>query len=129
MHGEEERLGARVVETGTPEILCTVEDRVARVCLNRPDARNALTLDMKRALVELIPQLGEDREGWMAASPIHLIHEDVPPFFVVHGATDTLVHPSVSRRLTEALQEAGMLALCESLGAAPVEKPPGSSNL
>jgi enoyl-CoA hydratase/carnithine racemase len=48
------------VETGTSEILCRVEDRVAVVTLNRPEARNALTMDMKRALVELVPKLGGD---------------------------------------------------------------------
>jgi len=48
------------VETGTGEVLCRVEDRVAVVTLNRPDARNALTMDMKRALAELVPALGAD---------------------------------------------------------------------
>jgi len=50
------------VETGTSEILCRVEERVATVTLHRPDARNALTLDMKRALIELVPRLGADPE-------------------------------------------------------------------
>ena len=48
------------METGTPEILCRVDDRVAFVTLNRPDARNALTLEMKRSLIELVPKLGAD---------------------------------------------------------------------
>jgi len=48
------------VETGTPEILCRVEARVALVTLNRPEARNALTLEMKQALIELVPRLGAD---------------------------------------------------------------------
>jgi len=51
---------AREVETGTPEVRCRVEARVARVLLDRPDARNALTLDMKRALVELLPAIDGD---------------------------------------------------------------------
>ncbi len=49
----------RLLPTCTPEVLCHVEDRVAVVTLNRPEARNAITLDMKRALVELIQVLGE----------------------------------------------------------------------
>jgi enoyl-CoA hydratase/carnithine racemase len=51
---------ARSVETGTPEVRCRVEDRVAVVTLSRPEARNALTLAMKRALAALIPALGDD---------------------------------------------------------------------
>jgi enoyl-CoA hydratase/carnithine racemase len=47
-------------ETGTEQVLCHVEDRVAVVTLNRPEARNALTLPMKRALVALLEALGED---------------------------------------------------------------------
>lgn len=50
----------RDVETNTPEVLCHVEQRVALVTLNRPEARNAITTEMKRALVGLIPALGED---------------------------------------------------------------------
>jgi enoyl-CoA hydratase/carnithine racemase len=53
-------LGRREVDTGTGQLLCHVEDRVATVTLNRPEARNALTLDIKQALHALIPALGED---------------------------------------------------------------------
>jgi 2-(1,2-epoxy-1,2-dihydrophenyl)acetyl-CoA isomerase len=52
--------GAR--ETGTEQVLCRVEDRVAVVTLHRPEARNALTLEMKRALAALLPALGGDSE-------------------------------------------------------------------
>jgi enoyl-CoA hydratase/carnithine racemase len=48
------------VETRTDQVLCRVEDRVAVVTLNRPEARNALTLEMKRALAALLPALGAD---------------------------------------------------------------------
>jgi enoyl-CoA hydratase/carnithine racemase len=47
-------------ETGTGQVLCRVEDRVAVVTLNRPEARNALTLEMKSALAALLPALGGD---------------------------------------------------------------------
>ena len=50
----------REVETGTGELLCRVEDRVAVLTLNRPEARNALTWDLKWALLDLIPKLGQD---------------------------------------------------------------------
>lgn len=48
---------ARAIETGTPEVLCRVEHGVATVTLHRPDARNALTMDMKQALWRLLPEL------------------------------------------------------------------------
>jgi enoyl-CoA hydratase/carnithine racemase len=52
--------GPRGVETGTPEVLCRVEQGVGVVVLNRPEARNALTLAMKEALLELLPRLEAD---------------------------------------------------------------------
>jgi enoyl-CoA hydratase/carnithine racemase len=52
----------RRVETGSPELLCHVEARVAVVTLHRPEARNALTLGMKDALRALLPALAADRD-------------------------------------------------------------------
>jgi enoyl-CoA hydratase/carnithine racemase len=52
----------RAVETGTGQVLCRVEERAAVVTLNRPEARNALTLEMKRALAALLPALAGDPE-------------------------------------------------------------------
>jgi enoyl-CoA hydratase/carnithine racemase len=46
--------------TGTDEVLVRVEERVGVVVLNRPEARNALTLEMKRALARVIRALGAD---------------------------------------------------------------------
>jgi enoyl-CoA hydratase/carnithine racemase len=48
------------IETGTEQILCRLEARVASVTLHRPEARNALTLEMKQALARLVPALGAD---------------------------------------------------------------------
>ena len=50
----------RKLETSSPELLCSVEERVARVTLNRPEARNALSPELKEALLDLIPRLGAD---------------------------------------------------------------------
>ena len=47
-------------ETGTDELRVRIDGRVGVVVLNRPDARNALTLEMKRALARVIPALGAD---------------------------------------------------------------------
>lgn len=51
---------ARDIDTGTDQLLCRIEERVAVVTLNRPEARNALTWEMKGALVEWVPRLGAD---------------------------------------------------------------------
>jgi enoyl-CoA hydratase/carnithine racemase len=53
-------LGDLTIETGTPELTARLRGRVARVTLDRPEARNALTLEMKHALAKLVPQLGAD---------------------------------------------------------------------
>jgi len=50
----------RAVDTGTPQLQCRVEDRLAVVTLARPEARNALTLEMKQALAALLPRLAGD---------------------------------------------------------------------
>jgi enoyl-CoA hydratase/carnithine racemase len=51
---------ARTLETGSDELLCRVEERVAVVTLSRPEAKNALTLAMKQALAKLLPALAAD---------------------------------------------------------------------
>ena len=50
----------RTIDTGTDELLCRVEDRAAVLTLNRPRARNALSLELKEALLRVVPQLGRD---------------------------------------------------------------------
>ena len=57
-----ETTAAREVDTGSAQVLCRVEERVAVVTLNRPDARNALTMEMKQALARTLPELGRDTE-------------------------------------------------------------------
>lgn len=49
-------------ETGTSELLCDVRDRVATITLHRPEAKNALTMDMKDALYRLLLGIEEDAE-------------------------------------------------------------------
>jgi enoyl-CoA hydratase/carnithine racemase len=56
----EERMSER--DTGTPEVLCDVRERVATITLNRPEAKNALTMDMKEALYCLVRDLEDDPE-------------------------------------------------------------------
>ena len=47
-------------ETGTSEVLCAVRERVATITLNRPEAKNAMTMDMKEALYCLVRDLEDD---------------------------------------------------------------------
>ncbi|MBO4221485.1 enoyl-CoA hydratase-related protein [Bradyrhizobium neotropicale] len=48
------------VETGTAELLCHVDGRVAILTLNRPEARNALSDNLTPALRRMIKSLGDD---------------------------------------------------------------------
>jgi enoyl-CoA hydratase/carnithine racemase len=50
----------RAVDTGTDQLLCRVEERVAVVTLNRPKARNALSMELKDALYRVVPKLEAD---------------------------------------------------------------------
>jgi enoyl-CoA hydratase/carnithine racemase len=52
----------KAVETGSEQVLCRVAQRVATLTLNRPEARNALTMEMKQALVRTLPELARDPE-------------------------------------------------------------------
>ncbi len=51
---------SRTIDTGTDQLLCRIEDRVAVVTLNWPEARNALSRALKDSLIRLIPELGGD---------------------------------------------------------------------
>jgi enoyl-CoA hydratase/carnithine racemase len=62
LYGEGPVSEAREIKTGSDELLCRIEERVGIVTLNRPEARNALTWDMKAALIEWVPRLGADPE-------------------------------------------------------------------
>jgi enoyl-CoA hydratase/carnithine racemase len=51
---------AQDIDTGTGQLRLRVEDRVALLTLHRPEARNALSFELKAALAEWIPRLGAD---------------------------------------------------------------------
>jgi enoyl-CoA hydratase/carnithine racemase len=48
------------IDTGTPQLLCRVQDGVAIITLNRPEARNALSPDLTPALRNMIRERGDD---------------------------------------------------------------------
>jgi enoyl-CoA hydratase/carnithine racemase len=51
---------ARKIETGTDELLCRVEERVAVVTLDRPESRNALSVTLKQGLHRVFDALEVD---------------------------------------------------------------------
>ena len=53
----------RAIDTGCSELLCSIKDGVALITLHRPEARNALTMEMKLALWSLLPALDADPEA------------------------------------------------------------------
>jgi enoyl-CoA hydratase/carnithine racemase len=51
---------AQSIDTGTGQLLCTVQDRVMTVTLNRPEARNALSEELSPAFCRMIARAAED---------------------------------------------------------------------
>src|SRR3984957_8286549 len=48
------------IDTGTDELLCEIDGRVATITLNRPEARNSLSDHLTPALRRMIRQCGDD---------------------------------------------------------------------
>jgi 2-(1,2-epoxy-1,2-dihydrophenyl)acetyl-CoA isomerase len=44
------------IDTGTPDLLATLDDGVLTLTLNRPDARNAMSLAINQALAQQLAQ-------------------------------------------------------------------------
>ena len=55
-----------------------------------------------RYIMKTTPE--DDPALYKAASPIAHVHADAPPFFIVHGESDTLVPVASARRFAEALR-------------------------
>ena len=61
MAGATDRIEAeRIVDTGSDTLLCRVVSRVAVVTLNRPESRNALSMELKEALQRTVDALERD---------------------------------------------------------------------
>ena len=61
---------------------------------------------MKPFLERLVLKCSPDTESdlWSSASPMSLIHEDAPPFFVIHGTHDSLVFVEEARIFVDNLR-------------------------
>lgn len=51
-------------------------------------------------------KLNKERDAFLAASPMHRIHSDVPPMFVIHGDQDSLAPVEEARHFVARLREA-----------------------
>ena len=67
--------------------------------------------EMLERLVMKTP-LSTHREQWEHASPLHRIHPDAPPFFVVHGTHDSLTPVEEARLFVEQLRKTSHEAVC-----------------
>jgi acetyl esterase/lipase len=48
--------------------------------------------------------VADDPERFVEASPLHHVHEGVPPFFVIHGDRDTLAPVEDARAFVERMR-------------------------
>jgi len=48
------------IDSGTPQLLCEVHQRVATITFNRPEARNSLSDELTPALRRMIKRFGSD---------------------------------------------------------------------
>ncbi|MEM7429705.1 MAG: enoyl-CoA hydratase [Pseudomonadota bacterium] len=55
-------MAARTIDTGTDELLCSVEDHVATITLNRPERRNALSDNLTPAFRQALLDLEADTD-------------------------------------------------------------------
>ncbi|MER3452225.1 MAG: alpha/beta hydrolase [Acidimicrobiia bacterium] len=62
--------------------------------------------DMEGFLTRVVmkSRLSDDRVRWEAASPLHRVNADAPPFFVIHGRNDSLVPVTQARLFVERLR-------------------------
>jgi acetyl esterase/lipase len=65
-------------------------------------ANRALLRLLERAVFR--KRLSDAPDEFAAASPVHRVHEGAPPFFVIHGAHDSLVPVTEARRFVERLR-------------------------
>jgi acetyl esterase/lipase len=64
------------------------------------------------ARVVMKTSLATHREQWEQASPLHRIHADAPPFFVVHGSHDSLTPVEEARLFVEMLRKTSHEPVC-----------------
>jgi acetyl esterase/lipase len=66
--------------------------------------QNQRGLDSFIGRVVMKKRIEEDREAFRRASPMHRIHSDAPPFFVIHGTHDSLASVEEARHFADLLR-------------------------
>jgi acetyl esterase/lipase len=74
--------------------------------LDSSEERGQRGLDRSRYFAEKIVKCSadSDRATWEQGSPLYHVHADAPPFFVVHGACDTMLLVEDARHFADALR-------------------------
>lgn len=54
----------------------------------------------------------QDADAFRRASPMHRMHPDAPPFFVIHGSHDSLASVEEARHFAQALQQVSKEPVC-----------------
>ena len=62
-------------------------------------------MDLFLERVVLKKKFKEEPEAFRRASPLHRMHADAPPFFVVHGSNDSLAAVEEARHFALAMNE------------------------
>lgn len=70
------------------------------------DNMHGLTMPLLERVV-MQKRIADDPQLYWDASPIHRVHEDAPPFFVLHGENDSIVPLSQAQAFCAALKAVG----------------------
>jgi len=81
-----------------------IYDFTGRHGVRGKNGERGMRLFLERTVMKT--KLADDPEGWKKASPLDLLTDEVPPFFVIHGHNDTLVPVGEARNFVEKLREA-----------------------
>jgi acetyl esterase/lipase len=90
-------------EADTSVSACIPFYGVYDICDSMGHRRGAYERLMSRLVIKT--RLADDRANWELACPINHVGAAAPPFFVIQGAQDTLVHREEARDFVEALRK------------------------
>jgi len=79
--------------------------------LERHGARKSMSMQpfLEKLIMKCSPT--EERDRWIAASPIDAVNADAPPFFVIHGTHDSLAYIEDARAFVSELRKVSKQAV------------------